>query len=286
LKIVFQLRGKLLFYMIWLKSSWRALCRKYQPVNTMLPTLEIDGPVACITLQRPQQANRLQAQDVQALQAHVAQIDCQQAVRVLLLRAQGRYFCSGYDIANIGEIQPEGETGSRFGAMVDAVQACRAVTLAAIHGGVYGGATDMALACDFRLGSDNAEMFMPAARLGLHFYPSGLERFVTRLGLDVTKRLFLTAEKLNAQQMHACGFLTHRVAPQALDATVHALITTLCGMAPLALLGMKRHLNAIAAGRLDSAQIALDVQRSMQSTDLREGQRAWREKRAPVFVGR
>jgi len=127
----------------------------------MLPKLEINGPVARITLQRPQQANRLQAQDVQALQAHVAQIDRQQEVRLLLLRAQGRHFCGGYDIASLGEIQPEGETGSRFGAMVDAVQACRAVTLAAIHGGVYGGATDMALACDFRLGSDKAEMFMP-----------------------------------------------------------------------------------------------------------------------------
>jgi len=252
----------------------------------MLPKLEIEGPVARITLQRPHQANRLQAQDLQALLAHMAQIERQPQVRVLLLRAQGRYFCSGYDISSIGEIQPEGEAGSRFGAMVDAVQACRAVTLAAIHGGVYGGATDLALACDFRLGSHHAEMFMPAARLGLHFYPSGLERFVTRLGLDTAKRLFLTAEKLDAQQMHACGFLTHLVAPQALDASVDALTSTLCGMAPLALLGMKRHLNAIAAGRLDSTQIAHDVQRSMQSSDLREGQRAWREKRAPVFSGR
>jgi enoyl-CoA hydratase/carnithine racemase len=58
--------------------------------------------------------------------------------------------------------------------MVDAVEQCRAVTIVAIQGGVYGGATDLALACDFRVGSMAADMFMPAARLGLHFYASGL----------------------------------------------------------------------------------------------------------------
>jgi len=66
----------------------------------------------------------------------------------------------------------------------------------------------MALACDFRLGSEAAEMFMPAARLGLHFYQTGLERYVTRLGVDTTKKLFLTAQKLNAKQMLDCGLLT------------------------------------------------------------------------------
>jgi len=252
----------------------------------MLPKFEIAGHVARITLQRPQQANRLQAQDLQALRTYVAQVNQQRDVRVLLLRAHGRYFCSGYDITRIGEIQDAGQERSHFGDMVDSVQACRAVTVAAIHGGVYGGATDLALACDFRVGSYDCEMFMPAARLGLHFYQSGLERFVAHLGVDMAKRLFLTCEKLSARQMYACGFLTHLVAPQAFEGHVDALVDTLVRMAPLALLGMKQHLNAIAAGHQSSTQIASDVQRSMESTDLQEGQRAWREKRVPVFTGR
>jgi len=74
------------------------------------------------------------------------------------------------------------------------------VTIAAINGGVYGGGTDLSLACDFRLGSTAANMFMPAAKLGLHFYPGGMVRYVTRLGLNQAKRLFLTAEKSMPQK--------------------------------------------------------------------------------------
>lgn len=171
--------------------------------------------------------------------------------------------------------------------MVDVLENCRAVTIAAVQGGVFGGATDLALACDFRVGVRSAEMFMPAARLGLHFYQSGLERYVSRLGLDTAKRLFLTAEKLDGAAMRACGFLTHLVDDgAALDAEVLRLRTTLAGMAPLALLGMKKHLNQIARGIPDAASIQREVQRTVASEDLAEGGCAWHEKRPPVFKGR
>ena len=65
----------------------------------------------------------------------------------------------------------------RFEALADAVEQARPITIAVLHGGVYGGATDLALACDFRLGAPATEMFVPAARLGLLFYRSGLERY-------------------------------------------------------------------------------------------------------------
>jgi enoyl-CoA hydratase/carnithine racemase len=142
------------------------------------------------------------------------------------------------------------------------------------------------LACDFRVGSEATEMFMPAARLGLHYYQSGMERYVSRLGLDTAKRLFLTAESLDAQAMRACGFLTHLVESSVFDAEVQRLSATLGAMAPIALLGMKKHLNQIARGTSDAAAIRADVQRSVASEDLAEGGRAWQEKRPPVFKGR
>lgn len=151
---------------------------------------------------------------------------------------------------------------------------------------MYGGATDMALACDFRVGTTAAEMFMPAARLGLHFYQAGLERYVTRLGVDTAKRLFLTCERLDARDMKDCGFLTHLVEPDALGATVSGLTETLSAMAPLPLFGMKKHLNLIARGRHDPEAIAHDVFQTVHSEDLKEGGTAWREKRKPKFKGR
>lgn len=244
------------------------------------PLLQIDGATATITLRRPDHANRLEPLDLGVLHQHIAAVNAA-PVLVLKLTALGRHFCSGYDIASIAGALPE----ARFDAMVDAVEDCRAVTIAVIHGGVHGGATDLALACDFRLGTGRAEMSMPAARLGLHFYRRGLERYVSRLGVDTAKRLFLTADRLDATAMRDCGFLTELVADEALATRAEALSQRLAAMAPLALLGMKKHLNHITRGTLDAAALEADIVRTLASNDLREGALAWREKRPARFTG-
>jgi enoyl-CoA hydratase len=244
------------------------------------PELQIHGAVATITLRRPQQANRLEPDDLAAISDHVARVNEQRAVSVLRLQASGKTFCAGYDIARIGGTSPVA-----FEDMVNAVEDARPVTLVLLQGGVYGGATDLALACDFRIGSTATEMFMPAARLGLHYYRRGLERYVSRLGLDAAKRLFLTAETIDAHEMKAIGFLTQLVAPDALPATADQLAATLSAMAPLAVTGMKKHLNRIARGGLDAAELQRDIERAAASRDLQEGRAAWIEKRAPRFTG-
>ena len=249
----------------------------------MFPELLIQGACASITLRRPEVANKLMPEDLIVLRRQLKEVNANPGVLVLTLQAVGKHFCSGYDIGEIANSQNE---GSSFGEMVDAIENCRPVTIAAIQGGVFGGATDMALACDFRVGGSNSQMFMPAARLGLHFYLSGLERYVTRLGVDTAKRLFLSGEKLQAQAMKDCGFLTDLVAGPEIGERVVQLQTTLAGMAPLALLGMKKHLNAIARGVHDKASIDAAVQATIESADLKEGGAAWREKREPQFTGR
>lgn len=247
----------------------------------MTPELRIEDHVATITLRRPRVANRLDPADLAALSEHVATVNARDEVLVLRLQAEGKYFCSGYDISQIG-----GGREITFDQMVDTFEDARPVTIAVLQGGVYGGATDMALACDFRIGCEAVDMFMPAARLGLHFYQRGMERYVSRLGVNVAKRLFLTGEKIDARQMHEIGFLTHLVSAEHLTATAEELTQTLAGMAPLALLGMKKHLTRIARGVLDATDLQRDIARAAQSDDLKEGAAAWAEKRTPRFTGR
>lgn len=247
----------------------------------MTPELTIDGVVATITLRRPEQANRLGPEDLLVLAAHLQTVNLATEVLVLRLAATGRYFCSGYDIGQLGANRP-----LEFEELANAIEDARPVTLALIQGGIYGGATDLALACDFRIGHGGIDMFMPAARLGLHFYRRGMERYVSRLGLDAAKRLFLTAERIDGQEMKALGFLTDLVAEGGVARAGDRLTATLAGMAPLALLGMKRHLNRIACGRFDEGEFEADFQRAAQSADMGEGRAAWVEKRAPVFKGR
>ena len=245
------------------------------------PVLVIEGAVATITLQRPARANRLEPEDLATLMDHVDKCNADERVLVLRLHAGGRYFCSGFEIDSIGAGRHVA-----FDQMVDAVENARAVTIAALQGGVYGGATDLALACDFRIGVKGIDMFMPAAKLGLHYYRSGLERYVSRLGIDMAKRLFLTAERIDAQRMFDCGFLTDLVEGDALDAAIQARTTALQAMAPIPLIAMKKNLNRIARGTLDAKELAEDIARAQASADLREGTAAFRDRREPRFQGR
>jgi enoyl-CoA hydratase len=255
------------------------VCEHARPMDT--PLLEIDGAVATITLRRPEQANRLEPVDLAVLADHIATVNARPEVLVLRLAATGRTFCSGFDIGQIDPDKPQ-----VFEQLANALEEARPVTLALLQGGVYGGATDLALACDFRLGARGIDMFMPAARLGLHFYPRGLQRYVSRLGVDQSKRLFLTAERIGAEEMRAIGFLTQLVEPQDLVAEADALSQRLAAMAPLALLGMKKHLNHIARGTVDATALQHDIACAAASADLQEGRAAWAEKRAPRFSGR
>ena len=132
----------------------------------MSPELLIQGTRASITLRRPEVANKLLPEDLITLRRQLDEVNARPEVLVLTLQGVGKHFCSGYDIGEIANSQNE---GSSFGEMVDAIENCRAVTIAAIQGGVFGGATDMALACDFRVGGANSQMFMPAVlRTGRH----------------------------------------------------------------------------------------------------------------------
>ena len=248
----------------------------------LAPLLHIDGHLASIKLRRPRLANRLEIEDLRTLRGHLDQVNQTLAVRVLLLSGEGRYFCSGFNIAAV----PGVNAGALFEGLANDWEAARPITVAKIQGGLYGGATDLALACDFRLGASACEMFVPAARLGLHFYGGGMQRYVSRLGLQWAKRVLLAGATLDAKQMLACGFLDQLLAGGAeLDVACETLIADLLAMAPLALLGMKKHLNAIARGALDDGALQADIAHVNQSLDLAEGVAAWQDKRVPHFIG-
>ena len=126
-------------------------------------------------------------------------------------------------------------------------------------------------------------MFMPAARLGLHYYKSGIERYVSRLGVDNAKRLFLTAEKIGAPEMLRIGYLTAMVPAEALDQEVDQLAGILAGNAPAAMRGMKRTINEFARNRLDEEAADRRHRDSMRSAEIKEGVKALAEKRPPKF---
>ena len=246
------------------------------------PELELDGPRAIITLRRPRHHNRLEPADLAALMRILDRLRALPELRVAVLTATGRSFSSGFHIGAFGaatEAPP-------LDVVVDALETLPVPVICALNGSVYGGATDLALACDFRIGTEGMQLVMPAARLGLHYYPSGLRRFVSRLGLNTAKKLFLTAEPLDTAALLACGYLDEVVPAGALAARVDALAAQIAGHAPLAVRGMKAALNDIARGVADDGAIGARAEALAGSADFAEGRRAWAEKRAPMFQGR
>jgi enoyl-CoA hydratase len=250
------------------------------------PVLDIDGPRATIRLNRPRHLNRLQPDDLDALLRLFDRIEADPAIRVLVLTGTGRAFSAGYDLGSIAEraaSAQEQTAGSAFETVVNRLEDLAVPTICRLNGGVYGGSTDLALACDFRIGLEACEMFMPAARLGLHYYKSGIKRYVSRLGVDNAKKLFLTAEKIGAPEMLRIGYLTALVPAEALDGEVDRLAATLAGNAPRAMAGMKRAINEFARGALDEEAADRRHRESMRSAEISEGIAAFAEKRPPKF---
>lgn len=216
--------------------------------SASLPLLTIADRTATILLRRPQQHNRIDPDDLPVLLNHLDRIEACADVNVLIFRGSGsRTFSSGYTIEAIRS-RLEERTFEKF---LNRLENLSRPTIAVIHGGVYGGATDLALCCDLRIGVTGSRMFMPAARFGLHYYADGLRRYVSRLGPTAARKLMLTGCTIEAGEMLRIGFLTDLVELQDLDPTVARYVAHLLAGDRGAIAAMKESLNQLA--QVDSA---------------------------------
>lgn len=247
-------------------------------------TLDVDGPVARLTLTRPDRHNALDADDVALLLGHLRALDADQTVRVLVLTGSGDdTFCAG---ASLDQMESGEMSGAIFERLGDALAALRVPTVCGLNGSVYGGGVELALCCDFRIGTDGIRLSVPAAQLGVCYPVGGLSRYVERLGLATATRMLLAAEVMDADEMVRVGYLTRRVASGELEREVTALADRLASLAPLAVQAMKGILLDAAGGRLDREAADRLIDRCAQSKDLEEGLAARRERRDPDFKGR
>lgn len=225
--------------------------------------------VALIELNRPNSANRIQPEDLEALGRLLDECERDEEVHVLVLAARGTYFSAGFDLRALSasassKPQQTAQEDSAFERFADRLENTRLIVIAAVNGPVIGGATDIALACDLRVGADTAYMLMPAARFGLPLYAGALQRYVTRLGLNQAKRLVFQAQKVEAAEMLAIGFLGEVVSAQDLRRRALEIAQGVAAMPARPLAAMKQVLNASALSRgtaqaqRDALQAAFD----------------------------
>jgi len=237
--------------------------------------LRIDGDVATLRLARPAEHNRIDPDDLPVLRAHLETVLDTRGMRALVITGSGsRTFSSGYTVDAIADRLDRG-----FEDMLDAVERFPLPTLCALNGSVYGGATDLALCCDFRIGVSGSRMFMPSARFGLHYYPGGLRRYVALLGAAQAKRLFLTAQTIDADEMLRIGFLTELVAKKTLAAKVDEYVAAIRACEPEVVRSMKVQIDRIAGGDRKAGKSRTDYERSLRSPALRARLAAVRSRR-------
>jgi len=251
------------------------------------PTLHIAAGVATLTLNRPAQRNRLENTDLSTLLQQLDAINQDTSVRVMVLTANTSgqpkpVFCAGYDI---GGFKDNVQGSTAFEKIPAALAAMRPVTVCALNGSVYGGATDMVLACDLRIALNGIEWRMPAAALGLHYYPSGLQRYVSHFGMAAAKRAFLTARVFDQAHLQALGLFESWHEPHEWSHALQSLQDDVLALAPLALQSTKQSLNEIVAGQFDETRLRQREIASTQSADFAEGLAAFAQRRKPDFKG-
>lgn len=251
-------------------------------------TFTVTNQVATITLDRPNSHHALEGSDLERLYDLFGDVNDNTDIRALVLTATGdRSFCSGASLTEIAE-QTGGNkdkwTNHPLSDVTQRLEMLRVPTICALNGSVYGGGVELAMACDFRIGTRGMRCFIPPVRVGIHYPPSGLKLLETRIGLSAAKRLILAGETFDEAMLAHCDFCDWWADDaEQTRALAQTKAAEFASFAPLAMEGMKRALNEIAHGDLDEKTANRTAAQCWASDDLQEGLKARAEKRAPVF---
>ena len=249
------------------------------------------GAVRTIVVNRPDKLNALDRQTLNELTLAFAQAAQDDAVRVVVLAGAGeKAFVAGADISEMsGCSSVQAQAFSRAGQrLMSSIERLGKPVIARVQGFALGGGMELAMACHLRVASEKAKFGQPEINLGLIPGFGGTQRLLRLAGRGAALELCLTGAPINAQRAYELGIATRVVTPEALDETVNTLADQLAAAAPLAAAGI---LDAVLQGGETSLDQGLEFETQgfalMFSTeDMREGTRAFLEKRKAAFKGR
>lgn len=259
--------------------------------STASPVLTEDrDAVRVVTVNRPDKLNALDAATIDALQAAFAAAAADDTVRAVVLTGAGpKAFVAGADIAQMSGLTPvQGRDFSLRGTrMMRFVETMPKPVIAMVNGFALGGGLELAMCCHLRIAADTAKVGQPEINLGLIPGFGGTQRLLRLAGRAATLELCLLGSPIDAARAHALG-IVNRVVPAAeLEAETMKVATQLATSAPLAVRAMLDCVNLGGECNLgegleyESAQFGL----VFSTDDMREGTRAFLERRKPVFSG-
>jgi enoyl-CoA hydratase/carnithine racemase len=212
----------------------------------------VDGAVGRLTLDRPDQLNPLGTTTLLELAEAARWFDTQPEVKAVVVTGAGRAFSAGADLASFGDADANGGLTPRDAAdagrrMAEALEAMRAVTVAAIHGYCIGGGVVLAAACDLRVAAVDTVFSIPEVDLGIPLAWGGIPRLVREIGPAMTRELVLTCRRFSAEEAKALGLLNRVVPAGDVLATAEELAGSLAAKSRLTLTATKDAVNAVLA---------------------------------------
>jgi len=254
-------------------------------------TIDYDGPLAIITLNRPDKRNAISYELINELLRVLGEVE-NSPTQILVLTGAGKAFCSGMDLDDLrsiaGRAPEENLADSRTMALLfRMLYEFPKVTISAVNGPAIAGGCGLATLCDFTLASTEAKFGYTEVRIG--FVPAIVSTFLLRqLGEKHARDLLLTGRIIGAEEAFRMGLVNETVAPDRLLSRARELAASLLQNSPASLLATKRLLKGYAAADLGSqVAAAIDENARIRTTaDFREGISSFLEKRDPRWTGK
>ena len=253
-------------------------------------TLEIADRIAILTVNRPDKLNALNDATIAELGHAIDQVRVDDSIGGVILTGAGRAFVAGADISELSNQSPVlGKARARAGQDVfRRIETCAKPVIAAINGFALGGGCELAMACHIRIASETAKFGQPESKLGILPGYGGSQRLPRLVGKGRALQLLMTGEMIDADEAYRIG-LVNKVVPQhLLLEEARAMLKTILANGPLA---VALCIEAIDRGLQMSLEEGLILEANhfgllAATEDMREGMKAFLEKRAPNFRGK
>ncbi|HJX12399.1 MAG TPA: enoyl-CoA hydratase-related protein [Dehalococcoidales bacterium] len=246
-----------------------------------------ENGIITLTVNRPEKRNALTPDIFSRLTEALRSAGKEGVVRVVVLRGAGeKAFSSGYEISRLHGPE-ESDFQDPLEDVILAIETCAVPVIAMIYGYCIGAGVSLATACDLRLAADNARLGVTAARLGVVYPPSALRRLINLVGVSATRELLYTGRLVDAGRARDIRLVDEVVPADRLATVTYDLAREIAGNSPISVRGTKKMISRL----LDSQSISpvtreefLELQKqAAASQDLREGKKAFAEKRKPEF---